>query len=270
MAGLPVFRDAWVGRPLPSPRTPQGAPLRFPLRLNVPLQSAAGHRERASPSRSRAAPRLSASTRASEMLRVFVLNYPLPWARRSPNLKHKWRAPDWHVNFAEASFPSPPPARSLRLPQSLVFPIEATSAARPAAGAASLCPRGAPVPSRPVPFPPSSAASRIRGSVPTDLRPRAGGGKEPAGCQHLDEGPRGGAGSSGLANSLLSPAGLLQGKGDKGEQEGDAGPELGQHMLRLLPLLLSTGAGEEGRVRRQTTRKRSTPPSCYLQLTGCN
>lgn len=67
----------WAPAPL-APHAPgSSAPLRFPLRLNLPLQSAAGHRERAS-SRSRAAPRLSASTRASKTLRVFALDYPLP------------------------------------------------------------------------------------------------------------------------------------------------------------------------------------------------
>lgn len=116
----------------------------------------------------------------------------------------------------------PPPARR-PLPAAAAAPRPAPPPP-PRLSAAPRSPPQPPPPPRP-PLPGPFPAARAPGARPYGPAAAGGGGKEAGGRQRRDEGPRGGAGSSGPANSPLAPAGLLGGRETKGSTRGMPGPK---------------------------------------------
>lgn len=153
------------------------------------------------------------------MLKAFALNQLLQmWP--SPSLKHRQRAPDFYVNFSQAPLPQTWTALSLSAAATKPHVPNLSHLRRPPRCQHSFVePPGSPQP----PAAPSFAASRIRGSIPTDLRPRAVGGKRQPAASARIRGP----GEVPVAQGCLIPSshqlGSSRGKETKGSTRGMLG-----------------------------------------------
>lgn len=117
---------------------------------------------------------------------------------------------------------------ALLLPPAGLSPRGRSASARPAATSAALrrsalCPRRPRAPSRPPALP---------GPVPTDLRPREAAGRRRAAGGAGTRGPGGERVARGRAIPRSRQPGSSGAARQKGARGGDAGPEVGQHVLR--------------------------------------